>query len=143
MAVARENDRRGRPLPIWQGCRMIAEGEVFLMNWQSADSMDGRYFRPLPAASIVGRAAPTGPSRSRDHTNLLKTIFDFSARSQARENLNSHESWHHVSTPFCRCDARSPRNCGSLSPLMLAGRGRRESHAEKPDRRSEFLSLVD
>jgi conjugative transfer signal peptidase TraF len=57
-AVAREKDRRGRPLPVWQGCRMIANGEVFLLNWFSADSLDGRYFGPLPAASIIGRAAP-------------------------------------------------------------------------------------
>lgn len=58
MATARERDHRGRPLPVWQGCRMIAEGEVFLMNWQSADSLDGRFFGPLPAASILGRAVP-------------------------------------------------------------------------------------
>jgi conjugative transfer signal peptidase TraF len=58
IAVARENDRRGRPLPVWRGCRMISDGEVFLMNWLSADSLDGRYFGPLPAASIIGRAAP-------------------------------------------------------------------------------------
>jgi conjugative transfer signal peptidase TraF len=58
MATARERDRRGRPLPEWQGCRRIAEDEVFLMNWQAADSLDGRYFGPLPAASIIGRAVP-------------------------------------------------------------------------------------
>ena len=58
MSFARERDHRGRPLPVWQGCRRIAEGEVFLMNWQSADSLDGRYFGPLPAASILGRAVP-------------------------------------------------------------------------------------
>ena len=55
---ARERDSRGRPLPIWQGCRVIAEGEVFLMNWQSADSLDGRYFGALPTTAIVGRAEP-------------------------------------------------------------------------------------
>ena len=56
MAVARERDHLGRPLPVWHGCHVIAEGEVFLMNWQSADSLDGRYFGPFPAASILGRA---------------------------------------------------------------------------------------
>ena len=55
---ARELDSRGRLLPNWQGCRVIAEGEVFLMNWQSADSLDGRYFGVLPTSAIVGRAAP-------------------------------------------------------------------------------------
>ena len=55
---ARERDRRGRPLPIWQGCHVIADGEVFLMNWQSADSLDGRYFGALPTSAIIGRAEP-------------------------------------------------------------------------------------
>jgi len=55
---ARERDSRGRALPLWQGCRVIAEGDVFLMNRQSADSFDGRYFGPLPVASVVGHAKP-------------------------------------------------------------------------------------
>jgi conjugative transfer signal peptidase TraF len=58
MGTAREHDRRGRTLPVWQGCRVLAEGEIFLMNWQSADSLDGRYFGVLPASAIVGRAEP-------------------------------------------------------------------------------------
>ena len=58
MGVAREHDSRGRPLPVWQGCHAVADGEVFLMNWQSADSLDGRYFGALPASAIVGRAEP-------------------------------------------------------------------------------------
>jgi conjugative transfer signal peptidase TraF len=58
MAFARKRDHLGRPLPAWQGCHTIAEGEVFLLNWQSANSLDGRYFGPLPAASILGRAVP-------------------------------------------------------------------------------------
>ncbi|KAA3447986.1 peptidase [Mesorhizobium sp. SARCC-RB16n] len=55
---ALERDSRGRPLPAWQGCHVLAEGEVFLMNWAAADSFDGRYFGPLPTTSIVGRAVP-------------------------------------------------------------------------------------
>ena len=55
---AHERDGRGRPLPAWHGCRVIAGGDVFVMNWQSADSLDGRYFGPLPASAIVGRAVP-------------------------------------------------------------------------------------
>ena len=55
---ARERDGGGRPLPIWHGCRVIADGEVFLMNWQSADSFDGRYFGALPTSAIIGRAEP-------------------------------------------------------------------------------------
>jgi conjugative transfer signal peptidase TraF len=58
MGEARERDGRGRPLPVWQGCRLIAEGEVFLMNWQSTGSLDGRYFGALSTSAVVGRAEP-------------------------------------------------------------------------------------
>ena len=58
MGEALDHDRRGRLLPVWQGCRVIAQGEVFLMNRQAEDSLDGRYFGPLPATTIVGEAAP-------------------------------------------------------------------------------------
>lgn len=58
MGAARKRDGRGRLLPVWQGCRVIAAGELFLMNWQSADSLDGRYFGPLPASAVIGRAHP-------------------------------------------------------------------------------------
>jgi conjugative transfer signal peptidase TraF len=57
MGDARERDSRGRALPMWQGCRVVAKGDVFLMN-RPADSFDGRYFGPLAASSIVGRAKP-------------------------------------------------------------------------------------
>ena len=55
---ARDRDGRNRPLPVWQGCRVIADGDVFVMNWQSADSLDSRYFGPLPASAVIGRAVP-------------------------------------------------------------------------------------
>ena len=58
MGVAREHDRSGRPLPVWRGCHVIADGEVFLMNWRSADSFDGRYFAALPTSAIIGTAEP-------------------------------------------------------------------------------------
>jgi conjugative transfer signal peptidase TraF len=58
MGEARERDSRGRPLPVWQGCRVVTNGEVFLMNWQSVDSLDGRYFGLLPTTAIIGRAKP-------------------------------------------------------------------------------------
>ena len=55
---ALDRDRQGRGLPDWQGCRIVAPDEVFLMNSRSTFSFDGRYFGPLPASTIVGRAAP-------------------------------------------------------------------------------------
>jgi len=55
---ARQLDRSGRSLPVWQGCHVLAKGEVFLMNRQSADSLDGRYFGVLPSSAIIGMAEP-------------------------------------------------------------------------------------
>jgi conjugative transfer signal peptidase TraF len=58
VGAAREHDSRGRPLPVWQGCRTIADDEVFLMNWDEPASLDSRYFGPIPPSAIIGRADP-------------------------------------------------------------------------------------
>ena len=58
MGDALDRDRRGRLLPIWRGCQLVANGELFLMNWQVRDSLDGRYFGTLPATAVIGRATP-------------------------------------------------------------------------------------
>lgn len=58
VGAALERDRTGRALPIWQGCHRIHTGEVFLMNWQVRDSLDGRYFGLTSTDQIIGRAVP-------------------------------------------------------------------------------------
>lgn len=58
IATTRASDRLGRPLPIWQGCRTLRDGELFLLNPDHPDSLDGRYFGPLPADAVLGRARP-------------------------------------------------------------------------------------
>jgi conjugative transfer signal peptidase TraF len=58
MGEALSRDSRGRPLPAWQGCRVVGADELFLMNWQSNDSFDGRYFGFVPNASVIGKALP-------------------------------------------------------------------------------------
>jgi Signal peptidase, peptidase S26 len=58
LGEALDRDSRGRALHTWNGCRVLAAGEVFLMDWPSEDSFDGRYFGPLPASTIVARADP-------------------------------------------------------------------------------------
>ncbi|MDI6653934.1 S26 family signal peptidase [Gluconobacter japonicus] len=55
---ALDSDHRGRPLPVWQGCHRLSPDEIFVMNLAEPRSLDGRYFGPLPAASVVGRAVP-------------------------------------------------------------------------------------
>ena len=58
VAQARAQDRLGRPLPVWRGCRTLRDGEVFLLNADHPGSLDGRYFGPLDADTIIGRATP-------------------------------------------------------------------------------------
>jgi len=58
LGEAQDRDRRRRVLPVWQGCRRIAPDQLFLMNPSVRDSLDGRYFGPLPRAAVMGRATP-------------------------------------------------------------------------------------
>jgi conjugative transfer signal peptidase TraF len=58
VAAALIRDRIGRSLPIWQGCRTLTVGELLLLNPDHPDSLDGRYFGPLPVSSVLGRAIP-------------------------------------------------------------------------------------
>ena len=68
MGMAKARDSMGRPLPEWQGCRAI-KGEIFLMNASAPDSLDGRYFGPLPLSSIIGIAIPEALPDARDRAH--------------------------------------------------------------------------
>ncbi|MFT8481170.1 MULTISPECIES: S26 family signal peptidase [Acetobacteraceae] len=50
------SDHRSRPLPVWRGCHRLSPGEIFVMNPAEPRSLDGRYFGPLPASTVIGRA---------------------------------------------------------------------------------------
>jgi conjugative transfer signal peptidase TraF len=58
LGQAQAQDRDGRALPIWQGCHRLGADEVFLMNPNAPDSLDGRYFGPLPRTAITARLTP-------------------------------------------------------------------------------------
>jgi conjugative transfer signal peptidase TraF len=55
---AKDRDHLNRPLPVWTGCRTLSPGQIFVLNPSVPDSLDGRYFGPLPISSVVGRAMP-------------------------------------------------------------------------------------
>lgn len=55
--IARTSDSHGRPLPVWRGCHVLRDDELFLLN-DATDSFDGRYFGPIPATGLRGRATP-------------------------------------------------------------------------------------
>ena len=66
MGDALDRDRIGRALPVWLGCRVIADGQLFLMNIDVPDSLDGRYFGPVPASAAIGRALPLWTNEDGD-----------------------------------------------------------------------------
>jgi conjugative transfer signal peptidase TraF len=57
VATAKSADSHGRHLPVWRGCRVLRDGELFLLN-PAPDSFDGRYFGAVPATGLLGRATP-------------------------------------------------------------------------------------
>ncbi|OYY77753.1 MAG: hypothetical protein B7Y43_09005 [Sphingomonas sp. 28-62-20] len=63
---ARDLDSLGRPLRTWKGCHTLGEGEVFLMNFNVNDSLDGRYFQTFPSTYIVGHAMPVWTDEAGD-----------------------------------------------------------------------------
>ena len=80
VATAEIRDRIGRALPVWTGCKRIGDADIFLLN-HADDSLDGRYFGPLPASGIIGRAhplfirnAPGQPLRWQGTRFLLSTM---------------------------------------------------------------------
>lgn len=58
VAKAKLRDSKGRALPVWSGCRTVPANALFLINPSIPDSLDGRYFGPLPARNMLGQAIP-------------------------------------------------------------------------------------
>jgi conjugative transfer signal peptidase TraF len=52
-----DQDRNGRPLPVWSGCMKLVEGEFFLLQ-PHPYSFDSRYFGPVVSCDILGVARP-------------------------------------------------------------------------------------
>lgn len=50
-------DRQGRALPAWQGCRRLVGDELFLLG-NKPESFDSRYFGPVSVGAVIGRAQP-------------------------------------------------------------------------------------
>jgi len=55
VAIAKNRDGRGREMPDWQGCHILTEYTVFLLQ-DHPHSFDGRYFGPVDQRLIIGRA---------------------------------------------------------------------------------------
>jgi len=51
-----EADRKDRPLTTWTHCRPLLKDELFLLNPANPASFDSRYFGPIDASFVRGRA---------------------------------------------------------------------------------------
>ena len=54
-AVAQPEDKKGRALPEWEGCKTLVEGEAFLLS-RTDGSFDGRYFGVTPRSALIANA---------------------------------------------------------------------------------------
>lgn len=59
---ARVQDSLGRDLPSWEGCVVLGQDQLFLMN-AHPDSLDGRYFGAMDRSDIVSVASLILPWR--------------------------------------------------------------------------------
>ena len=55
-AIRRPADGAGRALPWWRGCRVLAADELWLSGNGDPASFDSRYFGPVRAGCVIGRA---------------------------------------------------------------------------------------
>ena len=98
-AVALSRDTRGRLLPRWRGCRTIAPGQLFVLN-AAADSMDGRYFGPIPASGLIGRVVSSGAD------DLLLRPFSTAVLGQRIESQIDRRKGFVIATDYVGPDRR-------------------------------------
>ncbi len=57
VVIALGTDRAGKPLPVWQGCHQLQDGQLFVLGTHS-QSFDSRYFGPVDRYQVIGMATP-------------------------------------------------------------------------------------
>lgn len=55
-ADRRSIDTMGRPMPLWEGCQTLGQGELFLLNSDVKNSFDGRYIGITQTFDVIGKA---------------------------------------------------------------------------------------
>ena len=58
VAGRRTADHQEREMPIWNGCKTLSPGQVFLLSTYALDSFDGRYFGVSETADIIEKVTP-------------------------------------------------------------------------------------
>jgi Signal peptidase, peptidase S26 len=65
---------------------VIGEGEIFLMNPDEPASLDGRYFGPIPSATIAGLAEPLRTSAEDQSCGFDTSPMPVSSRGRPRSD---------------------------------------------------------
>jgi hypothetical protein len=127
--------RRARRAPAahWQGCRVIAEGGIFLMNWQSAGSLDGRLFGALRQPQSSGGRSLSELMRKTDHVTRFARLISFFCSVRIRTIPSSRSRFSPLSrvaavkSPPSDSDPRDSRRAGAsaLPPWQLQARWKR------------------
>jgi len=68
VAVRKKRDSADRPMPWWNGCRLLGQDEVFLLM-ASGRSFDGRYFGVTRSGEVLGRAERLWVKSSKSSNN--------------------------------------------------------------------------
>lgn len=58
VATTLAHDGKHRLLQPWAQCRVLTEGELFLLSDAHPASFDSRYFGPIDASAVLGTAQP-------------------------------------------------------------------------------------
>jgi len=57
VARALSNDKNGRVMPVWKGCKVLKIGQLFVLSKRRV-SFDSRYFGAVEATLVIGTARP-------------------------------------------------------------------------------------
>lgn len=65
VAAVLAHDGKLRPLQQWGQCRLLKEGELFLLSDVHPASFDSRYFGPIDASTVLGTAQSIWTGRAQ------------------------------------------------------------------------------
>ncbi|MBH2008559.1 MAG: S26 family signal peptidase [Xanthomonadaceae bacterium] len=65
VATVLAHDGKHRPLLPWAQCRVLMEGELFLLSDVHPASFDSRYFGTIDASAVLGTARPIWTGRAQ------------------------------------------------------------------------------
>ena len=82
VARSLQRDGSGRELMAWTGCQKLRAGDLFLLGTTNDASFDSRYYGPLFASSVIGKAIPLWTWWRTWHEDAARLCLELCRRSQ-------------------------------------------------------------